>query len=58
VIKKRPLIDLGRLAEESGHELRAMVAELVGKPELPGSVAWSHRFAASGKFKCSKSDPE
>jgi len=56
--KKRTPIDLGKLAEESGPEMRAMLAELVGEEHSTGSVAWSRRFTASGKHTCSMADSE
>jgi len=55
VARRKKLVVLAKLAEDSRGELKAMTGELFGsKAEPEDSVAkpvhWSRRFAASGKI--------
>ena len=56
--RKRTLLVLQQLAEDSGGELVAMAAELCGDSERTFCGArpahWSERFAASGKVALGK----
>jgi hypothetical protein len=52
--RRKKVLVLAKLAEDSTGQLKSMVKELVGdRPALAGDVAkaahWSRRFAASGK---------